>query len=284
MLLWRPSVLCLLRGAWTGETQLAAAAAVVLERQLVQFVVDSRTESRHLLWKFDAVERLAAAQVCGALKLTEEQVHDRLDEKKFVRPGPLWWGFDWQSASYHLRDIKQAVPCSGNQHENGRVVLIDEIDKADCDVPNGLLEALGSGEFTPTGCSPVRASEPSPLVIITTNEERVLPDAFTRRCLVLHLKLPDDKLTEYLVARGVAHFENADPDVLKTAAEQLADDRRSAVSPKPGVAEYLDLVRAVLRISRERKDSPTNLLKQLARFTTQKHAETVAAVKPETEQ
>lgn len=260
-----------------GKTQLAAAASKVLNRPLVSFVVDSRTESRHLLWRFDAVERLAMAQVCGALRLTEPEVRERLQEKKFVMPGPLWWAFDWDNAMDHCTEMGQRVPTVAPDTDpaHGRVVLIDEIDKADSDVPNGLLEALGGEEFTPPGCATVRASEPGPLVIITTNEERMLPDAFVRRCLVLHLKMPqDEKMIDFLVSRGRAHFPTADEvTFLKPAAEQLVADRRATVSPKPGVAEYLDLLRCVLQIAVDRKESPEQLLKQLARFTTQKHAE-----------
>ncbi len=86
-------------------------------------------------------------------------------------------------------------PAMGGDEDpmNGRVVLIDEIDKADTDVPNGLLEALGAGQFSPQGrAEPVRIVEPFPLVVVTTNEERVLPAPFVRRCFVLHLELPDD--------------------------------------------------------------------------------------------
>ena len=90
---------------------------------------------------------------------------------------------------------------------NGCVVLIDEIDKAETDVPNGLLEALGNGEFTPPGrTQPVNAVIEPPLVIVTTNEERELPGAFRRRCLVLHLELPKTRkeLGSFLTDRGRA--------------------------------------------------------------------------------
>lgn len=258
-----------------GKTQLAAAAAHVLDRPLVSFVVDSRTESRNLLWEFDAIERLAAAQVCGALQLDEDAVHERLEERKFVRPGPLWWAFDWGSAREHYESLSLTLPRTESNFGKGRVVLIDEIDKADSDVPNGLLEALGAGQFTPPGCETVKASEPAPLVIITTNEERVLPDAFVRRCLVLQLRMPaDDKLVEFLIDRGRAHFKDADEDeVLRPAAKQLAEDRRGTLKPRPGVAEYLDLVRSVIAIGDDSGRSRKDLMKDLARFTTQKHAE-----------
>ena len=92
---------------------------------------------------------------------------------------------------------------------NGCVVLIDEIDKAESDVPNGLLEALGSGRFTPLGqTEAVEVRGEPPLVVITTNEERVLPNAFLRRCLVLELKLPRDDpgLIEHLIGAGGGPF------------------------------------------------------------------------------
>jgi MoxR-like ATPase len=93
--------------------------------------------------------------------------------------------------------------------------------------------------------------------MITTNEERSLPDAFLRRCLVLVLSLPegDEALEKHLVARGQAHFPRANPAVLCEAAKQLIGDRHAAEQqhwrPLPGQAEYLDLVRAVLHLATE---------------------------------
>jgi MoxR-like ATPase len=132
------------------------------------------------------------------------------------------------------------------------VLLLDEIDKADSAVPNGLLEALGLGRFRAPDGSTVaapRGGEP-PLVVVTTNEERVLPDAFVRRCLVLQLGWPEgrEELVAALAARGRAHFPRVSEAVLLAAAAMVAEDReeiaRRGVCP-PGGAEYLDLVRAV---------------------------------------
>ena len=102
----------------------------------------------------------------------------------------------------------------GWTNKNGCVVLIDEIDKADVDLPNGLLETLGNGAFKiPYINENIGLSHefPSPLVIITTNEERELPAAFLRRCLVLNLYLPqeENKLIEFLIQRGHIHFNDA---------------------------------------------------------------------------
>ncbi len=218
-----------------GKSQLARAAAKHLRRVYVHHVVDARTESRDLLWHYDAVARLADAQLAGALRDSGEAVRERLMVRNYLHPGPLWWAFDWEGA---LRQAKAVGDASPPQEEgeqglpspvNGCVVLIDEIDKAESDVPNGLLEALGVGEFTPLGRdSPVIAGDPPPLVIITTNNERALPDAFLRRCLVLHLMLPDDEtaLKKVLVYRGGRHFPDADGNVLNEAAQQLYLDRK----------------------------------------------------------
>jgi MoxR-like ATPase len=169
----------------------------------------------------------------------------------------------------------------------GCVILIDEIDKAESDVPNGLLEALGAGRFTPQGFSrPVEINGPQPLVVITTNEERALPDAFIRRCLVLHLKLPKEraKLMDKLVERGKTHFTDTKTgtllttlDVPEKAAQLLADDRAAAEQrhwrPLPGQAEYLDLVRAVIVQARGDRKRQDGLIEQVGRFVLKKHPE-----------
>jgi MoxR-like ATPase len=118
------------------------------------------------------------------------------------------------------------------------------------------------------------------LIIITTNEERTLPDAFIRRCLVLHLDLPKDKdkLIVKLVKRGHAHFgELATPFVLKKAAELLAQDRAVAEDrhwrPLPGQAEYLDLVRAVVVQSQGDRKRQNGLIEQVEQFVLKKHPE-----------
>ena len=258
-----------------GKTQLAAAAAIALQRPLVSCAVDVRSESRDLLWQFDTVRRLAEAQICGVLKLDHEAVLKQLHIGRFIEPGPLWWGFDWDGAKAHCESNGLEIPAAapGTHPSNGRVVLIDEIDKAASDLPNGLLEALGAGRFRPQGCAEVLMSDPAPLVIVTTNEERVLPDAFIRRCLVLHLELPDDdkELKQLLVKRGRRHFKQASETLLTKAAEMLVADRRGAPRPRPGQAEYFDLVRAILNLVKEGEDEIA-LLKRLKEFALNKQS------------
>lgn len=275
-----------------GKTQLAEAAAVELNRRLVPTVVDSRTEPRDLLYTFDAVRRLAEAQLCAALpKSSPEEVRalrQRLSTRRFVTPGPVWWAFDWQSA---LRQARRARSCPADAESQwksaeGAVLLIDEIDKAETDIPNGLLEAFGARQFTPLGHSrPVEQQGAAPLVVITTNEERALPDPFLRRCVVLDLALPGEFdesggnpiLQEWLVQRGQVHFPEPETngDVLNEAAELLLEDRYQAEtekwSPKPGQAEYLDLVRAVVQLAPREPAKQRKWLKKIRKFVLCKH-------------
>ena len=283
-----------------GKTQLASAAAYVLKRPLVTKVVDSRTESRDLLWEFDAIMRLADAQIAAVFlskpenpmtpveagsplsPTSADDLKNRLAVGNYVRPGPLWWAFNWTDANQQAARTKTPTPIYDPPADprNGCVVLIDEIDKAESDVPNGLLEALGSGRFTPLGqTKPVEVQGEPPLVVITTNEERILPNAFVRRCLVLELKLPAEGsgLTEHLIARAEVHFPDRAKDskpLFKQAAELLVRDRKNArernVLPLPGQAEYLDLLRAVFHLERESGAKPEETLEKVARYAVRK--------------
>lgn len=290
-----------------GKTQLAEAVAVQLQRLLLPFVVDARSESRDLLWHLDAVQRLADAQLLGAAGErwrddqapagdhgdTEPPVRRRLFALRealalehYLHPGPLWWAFDWEGAGRQAAAARISPP-SLAAPSAGCVVLIDEIDKAESDLPNGLLEALGAHCFTPQGrTAPVRAAGELPLVIVTTNEERTLPDAFVRRCVVLHLRLPDENpetLARHLLGRGRAHFPTADAAVLERAAGQLASDRATAADnqwyPLPGQAEYLDLVRAVRALETE-PQAQLRRLDDLGRYLLKKHPEAARASDP----
>lgn len=266
-----------------GKSQLARAAAKALGRAFIKHVIDSHTESRDLMWTFDAVKRLAEAQLAGALREDVEKARAALTVEKFLLPGPLWWAFNWQEAESQAVAAQGACPVQpdGGDWRKGTVLLLDEIDKAEVEVPNGLLDALGAREFTPVGrgCA-VHAVGAPPLVVITTNEERVLPDAFLRRCLVLHLNLPkeDEALRGFLAARGKAHFPKASPKLLRAAAEMLVEDRKAAIKdqvrPYPGQAEYLDLLRAALGLADTTREQ-LKLLEVVRAYTLRKHADTL---------
>ncbi|MFE5673955.1 AAA family ATPase [Streptomyces erythrochromogenes] len=242
----------LLRGEpGSGKSSLAPFLARDLKLRYYEQVVTSRTEANDLLWSFDHVRRLADAQI-KALK----------DDNHYLRPGVLWWAFDSESA--------EAVPGARPQIRfdatepgtEGAVVLIDEIDKAEPDVPNGLLVALGSQEFPVPGREDVvkRASSDSPvLIVITTNEERELSPAFLRRCVIFELPAPD---ADFL--RGVA-FRHLSPDgtlgsaslsdevatLIDQVAEELLEARDKEPVPgyRPSTAEFLDTLKACLEMN-----------------------------------
>lgn len=270
----------------TGKTQLAKAAAVFLNRPLIAEVITSNTENRDLHWHFDAVARLAQAQILGMLPAEHrEDLLRKLEEKRFLRPGPVWWAFDWESAhsQNHYCVCKYPEPATPDTWtpDKGVVLLLDEIDKADADVPNGLLECLGSGSFHPPYVEKpvVQKKETEPLLtIITTNEESELPLAFVRRCLVLELCLPKEKeaLLQWLVERGKAHFPDSTEQLRKQAAVQLIEDRDAAQSKGmviPGQAEYIDLLRAVLEMQKKVDNdmSALDILRKISEFSFRKN-------------
>lgn len=250
----------------TGKTQLARAAAEWLGWRLHAETIHPRFEPHELRYRFDAVRRLADAQA-GA---------KRLDRHRYWRPGVLWRAFGWESALPFMPVAERGGKPAGH------VVLIDEIDKADSDLPNSLLDVLAQRSFQvepvtePIGGPAVQA----PLIIITTNDERDLPAAFRRRCIVLSLAAGDD-YAAWLVDRGQAHFgrqpheagrelELIDEPVLRAAADQLVIDRRAVESlnrPKPGLAEYLDLLYALKVLFEHEPDAAARTTQQQAWLT-----------------
>lgn len=268
-----------------GKSQLARAAAIKLKVPLVTRVLHARTETEELFWSLDAVARLGEAQVLGALAARPNSTIDiekRLAVENFVTPGPLWWAFNWKGAleliqgREQMEALKPPHPADW-QPSAGCVVLLDEIDKCDSAVPNGLLEALGQGRFNDPRGRVVAAQHGLPLVIISTNEERALPDAFLRRCVVLPLRLKDDNddsLTADLVLRGRVHFKGrASESLLTAAARLLVQDRqeykRQELSP-PGQAEYLDLIRAILCQTSD-PAAQQELMAEIAQYVFKKH-------------
>lgn len=253
----------------TGKTQLARAAAVHLGWALHSLTVQPRMEPHELVYRFDAVRRLADAQAGRAL-----------DECQYWEPGPLWKAYGWDSA-------KQYGSCCGQSEPSGHVVLIDEIDKADSDLPNSLLEVLGGRQLTVAPLELHFGGETAPaqlpLVIITTNEEREMPAAFLRRCVVLNLApAAGISYADWLVQRGLAHFGPNSPhqpamerSVMEAAAAQLVEDRHRAQAadlPPPGPAEFLDLLAALQRLAPGDAAAQRVWLDKLNAFVFLKHA------------
>lgn len=258
----------------SGKSQLARAAAALLGagEPLLQ-VIDPRFEPRDLLYRYDTIRRLADANTRVDIK------HDVggsgiVDETRYVHPGVLWEAF--QQAA----DGKPVV------------VLVDEIDKGDADVPNSLLEVLGQHSFTvrevPNMEAPMLPQEAWPMVLITTNEERELPAAFVRRCVVLNLNPPSDgaKFLLWLRGRVDAHedvVKNLDTTVVDQALKQVLEDRNDAHLlgyPKAGLAEALDLLTALAKITdkhgspEQRKKEQFDWLDRISAYALVKHAGT----------
>ncbi|TAN50523.1 MAG: MoxR family ATPase [Methylococcaceae bacterium] len=251
----------------TGKTQLARAAARQLGWTLHAVTIHPRIEAADLLYRFDAVKRLADAQAR----------EPNLQETEYWEPGPLWKAYGWNEASQYGSCRNQPTPA-------GHVVLLDEIDKADSDVPNSLLDVLGQRAFEIAALN-LRFGAPGqqqPLVLITTNEERELPAAFIRRCIVLNLA-PDPGLGygQWLVQRGRAHFaavaerpERLSDPVIRLAAQRLLADRehaQAAALPAPGLAEFIDLLSALQQLAPDDAETQTAWLKRLSAYAYVKH-------------
>ena len=262
-----------------GKSFLARAAAAHLKRPFIAEVININTEGQDLLWRFDPIARLndAHAGVKG----------DALNPKNYLNPGVLWWAFNWATAQDQYEACRHKVyrPQTrlDDRYSQGVVLLIDEIDKAEPSLPNSLLEVLGNRGFEvpllETSVSHV-GNEP-PLVIITSNDERELPPAFMRRCLVLHLTVADNDYQDWLLDRAAVHFTDSECSdaVKRLAAQQLLQDREAATRQgliKPGLAEYLDLLQALSEmipanvIGTTRTEQQTQLLEKIAAFVLKK--------------
>lgn len=213
-----------------GKSTLAASIARVGGFAYREQVVTSRTQARDLMWRYDAVRRLADAQ---ARKLRPTS--------HYVKPQALWWAFDPAGAAAFAGEAAP-VPLPPLT-----VVLIDEIDKAEPDVPNDLLEALDRGQFTVDdldAAPQVKGRRHQVLMLITSNRERELPPAFLRRCVWLALPPPTE---DWLVTVADARFGAADQARHRALARRVMALRGrigEQAGHRPGTAEYLDALNA----------------------------------------
>ncbi|MGW7451990.1 AAA family ATPase [Streptomyces sp. NPDC054787] len=243
-----------------GKSSLAAFVARTLDFAYLEFVVTDESAPQDLLWGVDVIARLRDAQLASADGHVPP-LHDYID------PGRLWWALDPASAARRgaVPDAKVARPCAMPVHIKGyeprgagAVLLIDEIDKAESSFCNGLLVPLGSRQFHVTDIDePVqngadRAPE-NPLVIITTNGERDLPDAFVRRCVVLVVEGPDaERLEEIAVLHHPAIAADAG---LLARVRLLAQRFETGAKEHASTAEFLDLISVLLTLGEAGEDS-----------------------------
>jgi len=266
-----------------GKSQIARAAAALLGWRFVYQVITPRFEPEHLKWRYDAVRRLSDATCHRPVD----------DERRYIDAGVLWQALCPASAAV-LAALKlpaatmpptepgapPPTPLPATQL-TGCVLLIDEIDKADSDLPNSLLEVLANRAFTsPVGRVPKDPqTEPAVLIVITSNDERELPAAFMRRCVVLDLSPPEHTpkaFIDWLLQRGQAHFSSLEPSVRKAAAVQVQADRALCLpgqGPRPGGAEYLDLLKALQGIAPGDPAAQRRWLKRLSRYVLRKQGQ-----------
>ena len=200
----------------TGKTELARQVALGLGMELIEWNIKSTTKAHQGLYEYDAVSRLRDSQLASAA--------DRVsDVGNYIRKGKLWTAFT----------AAQRV-----------VLLIDEIDKADIEFPNDLLQELDRMEFHVYETGETIRALHRPVVIITSNNEKDLPDAFLRRCFFHYIRFPDP---ETLAAIVRVHFPDIKETLLTTALTQFFAVRDTpGIKKKPSTSEVLDWLKLLL--------------------------------------
>ena len=198
----------------TGKTELARQVSQALDMPLIEWNVKSTTKAQQGLYEYDAVSRLRDSQ------LGEARVHE---VRNYIRKGKLWQAFEAPSRV---------------------VLLIDEIDKADIEFPNDLLQELDRMEFHVYETGETIRAQQRPVVIITSNNEKDLPDAFLRRCFFHYIRFPDP---EVLAAIVRVHFPQIKPALLTAALTQFFEIRETpGLKKKPSTSEVLDWLKLFL--------------------------------------
>ncbi len=198
----------------TGKTELALQVASALNLPILEWNIKSTTKAQQGLYEYDAVSRLRDSQ------LGEERVHD---VKNYIKKGKLWQAFD---------------------AEERIVLLIDEIDKADIEFPNDLLQELDKMEFHVYETGETIKAKVRPIVIITSNNEKELPDAFLRRCFFHYIRFPEADVLKQIVD---VHFPGIKPELVAEALTQFYEIRETpGLKKKPSTSEVLDWLKLLL--------------------------------------
>ena len=233
----------------TGKSSVASSVAwqLAMGRPL-EFVVKSDTQASDLFYTFDAIGRFAAEK-------NEKDPIRHIDYQALGKA--ILYSNDIRAPHLHgIMSADHIAKAEGNHGDRWKgqrraVVLIDEIDKAQRDVPNDILVEIERREFSvkELGYKRVACAEGyEPIVIITSNSERALPDAFLRRCIYFHVEFPKDEVLKAIVAGRLGdRFENASHPILSDAVQFFNHLRRSNLAKKPGTAELLDWLSALYR-------------------------------------
>jgi len=198
----------------TGKTELAKQVSLGLKLEMLEWNIKSTTKAQQGLYEYDAVSRLRDSQ------LGDERVND---VSNYIRKGKLWDAFE---------------------SEQKVVLLIDEIDKADIEFPNDLLQELDKMAFYVYETGQTIFAKQRPVVIITSNNEKELPDAFLRRCFFHYIKFPDQETLRKIVK---VHHPDIKDNLLSTALTQFFEIReQSGLKKKPSTSEVLDWLKLLL--------------------------------------
>lgn len=226
----------------SGKSSVAMWAAREYGWRYYEHVITARTQPQELLWSFDSIRRLSDATASDT----------DLDPEKYIRPGALWWAFDRGKAKKLKAASEPDRKWNEDHAERPAVVLIDEIDKADPDLPNSLLVPLGNRYFTVDDLAQDNVvhetSDKGSLIIITTNGERELPQPFIRRCAVYTLQdHQDDELEEIATSHYSDLRDTNGSHMIRLLVKELRDQQKIARSENrrpPSTAEFLDAVKA----------------------------------------
>ena len=198
----------------TGKTELARQIASSLNLKIFEWSVKSTTKAYQGLYEYDAVSRLRDSQL-GSKKIE--------DVSKYIKKGKIWNAFETKEKS---------------------VLLIDEIDKADIEFPNDLLQELDKMEFYVYETDELVQSLNRPIVIITSNNEKELPEAFLRRCFFHYIKFPDIETLKRIVE---VHFPDIKKSLLSSALNRFFEIREiPGLKKKPSTSEALDWIKLLL--------------------------------------
>ena len=259
-----------------GKSRLADAVAALLGWNFLERTMTSRTRPEELTVEIDHLRRLHDAQSKGSTAMPPDAV--------YRNPGVFWWAFEPDSATVRgcseavLRRHRVRLDYPGIRRRRPgeiqhTVLLIDEIDKAEPDVPNDLLEPLDVASFSlPDGKSVCAPADQKRLTIITTNGERALPPAFLRRCVSL---VVDEPSRAQLIAIAEAHEPTANTDLVSAIADKIERfrDKASTHGRTPGTSEFLDAIRACVALEITVDDAEDSVWTQVQKSILQKTTE-----------
>ncbi len=198
----------------TGKTMLAEEVAASMGKKLLSWHIKSTTKAQQGLYEYDAVSRLRDSQ------LGDKKVHDI---NNYIRKGMLWQAFT---------------------SDEQVVLLIDEIDKADIEFPNDLLVELDKMQFSVYETGEIVTAKLRPIIIITSNNEKELPDAFLRRCFFHYIRFPDKKTMQAIIK---VHFPDLKKELLNAALETFFEVRDiPGLKKRPSTSELIDWIKLLV--------------------------------------